>query len=116
MKKGEEEKRRKGRAKGRLDEGQGRLASKYLKEPIQLYIGTLDLRAAKTVTQKLIMVGEDEKKSILMDIIANQMAPDDKLLVFVARKAMADNLSCDLILKDIQCQCIHGKHRTCHGQ
>ena len=92
-----------------LIQGVRRLASKYLNEPIQLYIGTLDLRAAKTVTQKLAMVSEEDKKDRLMNFITQEMAPDDKLLVFVARKAMADNLSCDLILKNIQCQCIHGK-------
>lgn len=41
-------------------EGVRRLATKYLNEPIQLYVGSLDLSAAKTVTQELIMIKKDE--------------------------------------------------------
>lgn len=94
-------------------EGVRRLATKYLIDPIQLYVGSLDLRAAKTVTQRLEMVRSDEeKKEILMKYV-DQMQPDDKLIVFVGRKALADNLSCDLILKNIQCQSIHGDREQC---
>ena len=90
-------------------EGVRRLATKYLNEPIQLYVGSLDLRAAKTVTQTIEMVrSEDEKKDILMKYIDHEMTSNDKLMVFVGRKSMADNLSCDLAMKNIQCQCIHG--------
>jgi ATP-dependent RNA helicase DDX43 len=94
--------------------GVRRLASKYLNEPIQLYIGSLDLRAAKTVTQHLEMFpNEEDKKTWLMDYIENKMSKDDKLIVFVGRKALADNLSCDLALKSIQCQSIHGDREQC---
>ncbi len=41
-------------------EGVRRLATKYLNEPIQLYVGSLDLSAAKTVTQHLIMIQSEE--------------------------------------------------------
>lgn len=41
-------------------EGVRRLATKYLNEPIQLYVGSLDLSAAKTVTQELVMIKRDE--------------------------------------------------------
>ena len=43
-----------------------------------------------------------------MNYIENQMSPTDKLIVFVGRKAMADNLSCDLSMKKIKVQSIHG--------
>lgn len=89
-------------------EGVRRLATKYLIEPIQLYVGSLDLRAAKTVTQRLEMVRSDEEKREMLMSYVDQMKPDDKLIVFVGRKSLADNLSCDLILKNIQCQSIHG--------
>jgi ATP-dependent RNA helicase DDX43 len=95
-------------------EGVRRLATKYLAEPIQLYVGSLDLRAAKTVTQQLIFVKSDEeKKDFLMDYIQNGMNEEDKLIVFIGRKVMVDNLSCDLSLKDIKCQSIHGDREQC---
>ena len=43
-----------------------------------------------------------------MDYIENKMKPTDKLIVFVGRKALADNLSCDLCMKQITVQSIHG--------
>ncbi len=95
-------------------EGVRRLATKYLNEPIQLYVGSLDLRAAKTVTQVIEMVSsEDEKRDRLMRYIEHEMDETDKLMVFVGRKATADNLSCDLILKSISCQSIHGDREQC---
>lgn len=95
-------------------EGVRRLATKYLTDPIQLYVGSLDLRAAKTVTQSLEMVqNEDEKRDRLMHYIEHVMTENDKLMVFVGRKSTADNLSCDLALKSIQCQCIHGDREQC---
>ena len=94
--------------------GVRRLATKYLKEPIQLYVDTLDLRAAKSVEQHVaILNAEDDKTQMLMDYIENQMEPDDKLIVFVSRKSTADTLSCDLILKNISCQSIHGDREQC---
>lgn len=95
-------------------EGVRRLATKYLNEPIQLYVGSLDLNAAKTVTQHLVMIkSDDEKRSNLMDYIENKMSPTDKLIVFVGRKALADNLSCDLCMKQITVQSIHGDREQC---
>ena len=90
------------------------MATKYLNEPIQLYVGSLDLRAAKTVKQELVMTqSEDDKKSRLMHYIEHEMTKTDKLIVFVGRKSTADNLSCDLALKSIPCQCIHGDREQC---
>lgn len=86
-----------------------RLATKYLKEPLQLYVGTLDLRAAKSVDQHIVMLeSEDERKSYFMNYIENVIDKEDKIIVFVGRKATVDALSCDLILKDVSCQSIHG--------
>lgn len=36
------------------------------------------------------------------------MAPDDKIIVFVSKKARADDLSSDLALCGVTCDCIHG--------
>jgi ATP-dependent RNA helicase DDX43 len=48
-----------------------------------------------------------------MDYIENKMTENDKLIVFVGRKALADNLSCDLCLKQISVQSIHGDREQC---
>ncbi|CAF0863426.1 unnamed protein product [Brachionus calyciflorus] len=95
-------------------DGVRRLATKYLTNAVQLCVGSLDLKAAKTVTQKLEMVkSEDEKSEILMDLIKNRMSESDKLIVFVGRKSTADNLSTELALKGLQCQAIHGDREQC---
>lgn len=95
-------------------EGVRRLAIKYLVKPVQLYVGSLDLRAAKTVKQNCVLVrADDEKKEHLLRYIEREMTDEDKLLVFVGRKATADNLSCDLIMRNIQCQSIHGDREQC---
>ncbi len=73
--------------------GVRRLATKYLIEPIQLYVDTLDLSAAKSVEHHIVILkAEDDKKTRLMDYIENKMEPEDKLIVFVSRKSTADNL------------------------
>ena len=56
---------------------------------------------------------EDDKKSRLMHYIESEMTATDKLIVFVGRKATADNLSCDLAMKNITAQCIHGDREQC---
>lgn len=43
----------------------------------------------------------------LNDFLQN-MAPDDKVIVFVGKKMRADDIASDLCLKGITCQCIHG--------
>ncbi len=48
-----------------------------------------------------------------MSYIMNDMDENDKVIVFVGRKTTADSLSCDLTLKDIICQSIHGDREQC---
>lgn len=42
-------------------EGVRRLAQSYMKDPIQVFIGTLDLAACHSVTQIIELVQEEEK-------------------------------------------------------
>ena len=42
-------------------EGVRRLAQSYMKNPIQVFIGSLDLAAVHSVTQKILIVQEDDK-------------------------------------------------------
>ncbi|XP_037542963.1 probable ATP-dependent RNA helicase DDX43 [Nematolebias whitei] len=92
--------------------GVRRLAKSYLKNPMMVYVGTLDLAAVNTVLQTLVVVQEEEKKSYLFDFIRN-MQPQDKVLVFVGKKLMADDLSSDLCLQGISVQCLHGDREQC---
>ncbi|KAK3584900.1 hypothetical protein CHS0354_021773 [Potamilus streckersoni] len=84
------------------------LGESYLKNPIQVFIGSLDLAAVHSVTQRVEIVEEEDKKKRVFDFIAHEMDPNDKLLVFVGRKGRVDDLSSDMTLKGIRCQSIHG--------
>ena len=43
-------------------EGVRRIANDYMDNPLQVYVGTLDLAACHSVTQIVKIVGEDEKR------------------------------------------------------
>ncbi|XP_024865201.1 probable ATP-dependent RNA helicase DDX43 isoform X2 [Kryptolebias marmoratus] len=92
--------------------GVRRLARSYLKNPMMVYVGTLDLAAVNTVQQTLLIVQEEEKKLYLFDFIRN-MLPQDKVLVFVGKKLIADDLSSDMCLQGIAVQCLHGDREQC---
>ncbi|XP_023182740.1 probable ATP-dependent RNA helicase DDX43 [Xiphophorus maculatus] len=87
--------------------GVRRLAKSYLKNPMMVYVGTLDLAAVNTVQQTLEIVKEEEKKMFVFDFIRN-MQPQDKVLIFVGKKITADDLSSDMSLQGIAVQCLHG--------
>lgn len=84
-----------------------RIAARYMRNPIQIYIGSLDLAAVHSVRQDIEIVREEEKFDMLLDFIA-RMDADDKAIVFVDRKSSADAISSELIRKHIPCQSIHG--------
>ncbi|KAM7136455.1 putative ATP-dependent RNA helicase DDX43 [Molossus nigricans] len=84
-----------------------RLAQSYLKEPMIVYVGTLDLVAVSTVTQNIIVTTEEEKRFHIQTFLES-MSPKDKVIVFVGRKAVADHLSSDLILRHISVESLHG--------
>uniref|UniRef100_A0AAY4CIG1 RNA helicase n=1 Tax=Denticeps clupeoides TaxID=299321 RepID=A0AAY4CIG1_9TELE len=87
--------------------GVRRLAKSYLKDPMMVYVGTLDLAAVNTVQQHVLFVQEEEKKAYVFDFIHN-MEPEDKVLIFVGKKIIADDLSSDLCLRGIAVQSLHG--------
>ncbi|XP_060061367.1 probable ATP-dependent RNA helicase DDX43 isoform X2 [Erinaceus europaeus] len=84
-----------------------RLAQSYLKEPMIVYVGTLDLVAVSTVEQNVIVTTEEEKRSHIQTFLES-MSPKDKVIVFVSRKAVADHLSSDLVLRQISVESLHG--------
>lgn len=42
-----------------------------------------------------------------MEFVKN-MGPDEKVIIFCGKKARADDLSSEISLSGISCQCIHG--------
>ncbi|XP_039104864.1 probable ATP-dependent RNA helicase DDX43 [Hyaena hyaena] len=84
-----------------------RLAESYLKDPMIVYVGTLDLVAVSTVKQNIIVTTEEEKRSHIQDFIES-MSQKEKVIVFVSRKAVADHLTSDLILQHISVESLHG--------
>ena len=89
-------------------EGVRRLASQYQKNPMQVFVGSLDLAAVHSVTQNIEILEEEDKKDRLRYYLFNEMKPHDKVIVFVGRKSTADDIASDLALAGVNCQCIHG--------
>lgn len=88
--------------------GVRRLASSYMSNPYQVFIGSLDLAATHTVTQIIEIMLEEEKLNRILRFVREEMTPDDKAIIFCGRKDGADSLSTELVLKHVDCQCIHG--------
>jgi ATP-dependent RNA helicase DDX43 len=88
--------------------GVRRLAASYMKNPYQVFIGSLDLAATHTVTQKIEIMDEEEKFNRIMHFARKEMTPTDKAIIFCGKKDRADSLSCEFVLKGISCQSIHG--------
>ncbi|XP_041983046.1 probable ATP-dependent RNA helicase DDX43 [Aricia agestis] len=87
--------------------GVRRLAESYMKDPIQINVGSLDLAAVHTVTQKILFVEEDDKDKALFEFIQN-MDPTDKVIIFCGKKATARHIHTELCLKGIESQSLHG--------
>ena len=86
-----------------------RLATSYMNDPVTVFIGSLDLAAVHSVKQEVYEVDEDEaeKRKKLQEFF-DKMGPEDKVIVFVGKKARADDIASDLSLSGVHCQSIHG--------
>lgn len=87
--------------------GVRRLAQSYMKNPIQVWVGTLDLAAVHSVSQVIEIMDEEDKSYRIREFIRS-MKPHDKAIIFCGKKVRADDLSSDLSLEGVMCQCIHG--------
>uniref|UniRef100_A0A8C8G1B4 RNA helicase n=1 Tax=Oncorhynchus tshawytscha TaxID=74940 RepID=A0A8C8G1B4_ONCTS len=92
--------------------GVRRLAKTYLKNPMMVYVGTLDLAAVNTVQQTVLFCQDEEKKAYLFNFVHN-MEPEDKVLIFVGKKIMCDDLSSDMCLRGLAVQSLHGDREQC---
>ncbi|XP_042229030.1 probable ATP-dependent RNA helicase DDX43 isoform X2 [Homarus americanus] len=88
-------------------EGVRDLASKLLRTPIRVVVGSLDLQAVHTVTQSVIMCSENDKRDKLVEFI-NGLSKKDKAIVFVGRKTMVDYLTVEMMEEGLYVQSMHG--------
>ncbi|XP_063772881.1 probable ATP-dependent RNA helicase DDX43 isoform X2 [Pseudophryne corroboree] len=93
-------------------DGVRRLAKSYLKDPMMVYVGTLDLAAVNTVQQRVLVIPEEDKRAITLHFI-DSLKPEDKVLIFVGKKLIADDLSSDFSLQGIPVQSLHGNREQC---
>ncbi|XP_025046965.1 probable ATP-dependent RNA helicase DDX43 [Alligator sinensis] len=93
-------------------DGVRRLAKSYLKDPMIVYVGTLDLTAVNTVEQQVVVIPEEEKRAFTRYFI-DTMKPTDKVIIFVGKKLIADDLSSDFSLQGIPVQSLHGNREQC---
>ncbi|NXK05020.1 DDX43 helicase, partial [Herpetotheres cachinnans] len=93
-------------------DGVRRLAKSYLKNPMIVYVGTLDLAAVNTVEQRVIVIAEEEKRAFMQYFI-DSMKPNDKVIIFVGKKLTADDLASDFGLQGIPVQSLHGSREQC---
>ncbi|NXG48643.1 DDX43 helicase, partial [Psilopogon haemacephalus] len=87
--------------------GVRRLAKSYLKNPMIVYVGTLDLAAVNTVEQRVLVVREEQKRA-LMGRFIDSMKPEDKVIIFVGKKVTVDDLASNFGLQGIPVQSLHG--------
>ncbi|XP_010001808.1 PREDICTED: probable ATP-dependent RNA helicase DDX43 [Chaetura pelagica] len=92
--------------------GVRRLAKSYLKNPMIVYVGTLDLAAVNTVEQRVIVIAEEEKKAFVRYFVES-MKPKDKVIIFVGKKLTADDLASDFGLQGVPVQSLHGNREQC---
>ncbi|NXE33063.1 DDX43 helicase, partial [Ptilorrhoa leucosticta] len=93
-------------------DGVRRLAKSYLKNPMIVYVGTLDLAAVNTVQQKVIVIPEEDKRTFMHSFIKS-MKPKDKVIIFVGKKLTADDLASDFGIQGIPVQSLHGNREQC---
>ncbi|XP_025951707.2 probable ATP-dependent RNA helicase DDX43 isoform X2 [Dromaius novaehollandiae] len=93
-------------------DGVRRLAKSYLKNPMIVYVGTLDLAAVNTVEQRVVVIPEEEKRAFTRYFI-DSLKPKDKVIIFVGRKLTADDLASDFGLQGIPVQSLHGNREQC---
>ncbi|NXE25358.1 DDX43 helicase, partial [Ardeotis kori] len=93
-------------------DGVRRLAKSYLKNPMIVYVGTLDLAAVNSVKQRVIVIAEEEKR-VFMQCFIESMKPRDKVIIFVGKKLTADDLASDFGLQGIPVQSLHGNREQC---
>lgn len=82
------------------------LAKDFLKEYVYLSVGRVG-STSENITQKIEYVEDDDKRSVLLDVLAS-MPTGGLTLIFVETKRMADMLSDFLLRSNVGATSIHG--------
>lgn len=85
-----------------------RIADRYMNQPVHVVVGSLDLRACRTVHQQVIYCEDENEKQLKLDDYLFNMSEEEKIIVFFGRKSKASQLSIDYGVKGIELQSIHG--------
>ncbi|KAM5291077.1 LOW QUALITY PROTEIN: DEAD box protein 53 [Glossophaga mutica] len=84
------------------------LAQSYLKEPMVVSVGFLDLVAVNTVEQNAIVTTEEEKRSLVQEFLYCLLCRD-KVIVFGNRKLVADDLGSNISIQGLfTIESLHG--------
>jgi len=83
------------------------LARDFLKDPIQVNIGSMDLSANKNVTQVVKVMSDMDKNRALFDTLEKCM-DGSKVLIFTGTKRVADQLTRSLRSSGFPAHAIHG--------
>eukprot|EP00300_Choanocystis_sp_HF-7_P011466 c17472_g1_i1.p1 GENE.c17472_g1_i1~~c17472_g1_i1.p1 ORF type:complete len:562 (+),score=115.71 c17472_g1_i1:29-1687(+) len=85
------------------------LANSFLKNPVMISLGDPhDLKANKSITQHIKVLGESEKAEALYSLLQEISAQDTKILVFVSQKQTCNELTETLWEKGMEVDCLHG--------
>jgi len=80
------------------------LANYFTKNPLHITIGCLDLSTVDTVTQKIIILKENQKEGWLDDFISNDLSKNDKVIIFMRKKTSVDKMYEHFNSKNIGCR------------
>ena len=83
------------------------LARDYLKEYIQVNVGSLELSASHTITQQVQIIQESRKEDELLKLL-DKMSSKDKAIIFTATKRGADELTTILRRSGFPALSLHG--------
>jgi ATP-dependent RNA helicase DDX5/DBP2 len=85
-----------------------KLAREFLRNPIQINIGSIELKANTDVTQHIHQVKESEKSEKLVKILSEIKDPKASVIVFCNKKADCDALANAIYQAGWGAQSIHG--------
>jgi ATP-dependent RNA helicase DDX5/DBP2 len=85
-----------------------RLANDYLRDFIEVRVGSLDISANARVTQIVEVCSDWDKKTKLFDLLHGAIDKTAKSLVFTATKRMADEVTRELRYQGFGAEAIHG--------
>ncbi|RKP39610.1 ATP-dependent RNA helicase DED1, partial [Dimargaris cristalligena] len=83
------------------------LARDFLKDYVFLTVGRVG-STSENITQKMEYVEEEDKRSVLLDILLSQESDKGLTLIFVETKRMADALTDFLLSRNLPATAIHG--------